>query len=71
MDTHPNNEHYKAYIADLEGRVIFLRGLLKEYYGWTLSQGECLFCDMAYVDGYHHENDCALAEEMDDSEGVE
>ena len=27
--------------------------------------GECLFCEMVWVDGYHHTNDCELAEAID------
>jgi len=56
-------------IQELKNRIVYLRGLLQEYYGWTLSHGECLFCDMTYMDGYRHMNTCELAIEMD--EGVE
>ena len=43
-----------------------LRELLKRVKERADMAGDCLFCEMAWCDGYHHTNDCEVMEELGD-----
>jgi hypothetical protein len=63
-----NKQHYDLW-QEAKQENQRLRGLARKYYRRTFTHGKCLFCHMAWIDGWHHTNDCPLANEFEEKDG--